>query len=342
MRVKSSTQQNIVQIVILSICPLLAVINNLNQGLFYILATCICFAVSAVICKIFNKLFSKNMKVFITAILSTFILTIVNYMLGKHTILGIETPTASYYAVLSTMCLCLDAYFLDKKSEKKLYIFKIIYDCVYFAVILMIFSVFTEFLGFGTVFKVTIIPGFTGNPFFQTMVSKFLMLGIIHLILETTYQARQEKAYEKKIILEKYVRRIRDEKFFQYDSLRRKQLLASKIIINNVNDETVMEIEEKLDQNEMVETEAEKKLKIKEAEEAKEAKEAAKISKKDKKAIKTNSKKKFKDSKEEKAVEKKPKKEKKVKPEKLKGSVRNAKVERVFINNENNEDNSEK
>ena len=162
MRVKSNSQQTVVQVVILAICPLLMVIDNLNQALFYILATCICFAVSAVVCKMFNKLFSKNMKVFVTAILSTFILTIVNYMLGKHTILGIETPTASYYAVLSTICLCLDAYFLDKKSERKLYFFKVIYDCVYFAVILMIF--------FGQKLRVLLdrFKGFLADDVFHT------------------------------------------------------------------------------------------------------------------------------------------------------------------------------
>ena len=338
MQVKSNIEQNIIQIIILAICPLIMVIDNLSQALFYALSTCICYVISAIICKVFNKYLSKNLKVFLTAIISTFVLTIFNYIIGKNKILGLETPTSSYYSVLATICLCLDVYFLDKKTDKKLFLFKLLYDCILFSVVLLVFAIFVELLGHGSLFLAPVSKNFKGNVFFTSLSFKFIFLGIINFILDTSYKARQAKAYEKKITLNKYVKRIRDEKFFQYDTLRRKKLLASKIVVNNVNEEKAEEIEQKLNENETIETEEDKKKNQEELEKSKEVQSKVSSREKSKKDPKA---KKFKDSREEKAIEKKPKVKEKKKPEKLKGSVKRAKVERVFTGEEKDEDSTE-
>ena len=337
MRVKSNIEHNIVQIATLAICPLLIVLNNLSQAFFFIFATCICYFISALLCKVLNKYLGKNLKVFLTAIVSTIILTILNYIIGKHNFMGLEEPEDSYYAILAVICLCLDTYFIDKRADRKPYIIKVLFDCVYFAVMLLILSVVVEFLGFGTIFKLTVFTKFTGSPFFASMSFKFLFLGIISFAVDTSYRARQAKANEKKMTLEKYVKKSRDEKFFQYDSLRRQKLLSSKIIVNNVNDEKAIQIEQLLNENESVETEEEKKQYQEEEEKNKKLAEE-KAEKKAKATKERKAGKKFKDSIEEKAKVEKPKKEKKKKEEKLKGSVRGAKVERVFINPEDSED----
>lgn len=337
MHIKSNIEHNIVQIATLAVCPLLIVTNNLSQGAFYILATCVCYFVSAMACKIFGKNFGNNLKVFITAILSTFILTVLNYIVSNHKILDLETPEQSYFAILATICLCLDTYFVDKKSEQKMYLFKVLYDCALFSMILLFVSFFTELLGYGTIFNLKLTDKFTGIEFFTDIAFKFILLAAINFVLDKLYREKQAKKNEKKMGIEKYVRRIRDEKFFQYEDLRRKQLLTSKVIIKNVNEEKAQEIEQKINENDTLETEEDKK-KLEEEEEKKEKEEAKKktSSKSSKKSEdnKTN----FKNSKEQKAKEKKKKKAPKKKEEKFKGSVKKAKVERVFTKTETEDD----
>ena len=127
MHIKSNIEHNVIQIVVLAICPLLMVINNLNQAFFYIISTSVCYFVSAIVCKIFSKYLDSSLKIFVTAVLSTFVMTFLNIVLKNHTIMSIETSDDIYFSVLATICICLDTYFVDKKSETKLYIFKVLF-----------------------------------------------------------------------------------------------------------------------------------------------------------------------------------------------------------------------
>ena len=259
MHIKTNIEHNIVQVAILAICPLLLVLNSVGQALFYILTTSICFFVSAMVCKFYSKQFSRNIKIFVTAVISTFVLTILNFTLNKHTILGIETPENSYYAVLSTICLCLDAYFIDNESETRNYLFTILFDIIVYAIFVMVFGIIVELLSSGTFFGLRILGSFQGDKFFETLPFKFVLLGVICVIGDYIYRIYQNKKNEKRIVLEKYVKKIRDEKFFQYDDLRKKKLLVSKIEIKNVNEAQAEEINQKLAENQSVETEEEKK-----------------------------------------------------------------------------------
>ena len=86
MHIKSNIEHNVIDVVILAICPLVLIMDNASSALYYICATAFCFIISAIICLMLNKFLSKTMKVFITAVLSTFLITIFNYLIQDKSI----------------------------------------------------------------------------------------------------------------------------------------------------------------------------------------------------------------------------------------------------------------
>ena len=78
MHIRTNLEANVIHFVTLAICPLLVITLTLENSLFFIVTTAISILISAFVCSVFNKYLSKTMKIFITTILSTFIVTICN------------------------------------------------------------------------------------------------------------------------------------------------------------------------------------------------------------------------------------------------------------------------
>ena len=250
MHIKTNIEHNMIQIIILAVCPLLMVVNNITQAIFFIFATGICFVASSFLCGMFNRYFSRNVKIFVSAVLSSFLIAILDFILKKEPKLGLESNSDCFYAVLSVICLCLDIYCIDSKSVVKLHMIKTGITTGIFAGILIVFGMVVEILGQGSFFGAKMMEG---NVFFTSITFKLILLGVIAIVADYVYRTYQEKVNEKKMAYEKYVRKIRDEKYFQYDELRRKKLLTSKIEINNVKEDFIEVINQKTAEHESVE-----------------------------------------------------------------------------------------
>ena len=142
MHIKTNIEHNMIQIVILAICPLLMVVSSVSQAIFFVVAVAVCFACSSFVCGLFNRYFSKNIKIFVTAILSSFIIAIVDYLLKTEPKFGLESNDDCFYAVLSTVCLCLDIFCVDTKSIINLHMIKTAITTGVFAGILIVFGIF--------------------------------------------------------------------------------------------------------------------------------------------------------------------------------------------------------
>ncbi len=259
MHIKTNIEQNMIQLIVIAVCPLILVVNTMVQGIFFSIATALCFSLSSIICGLLNKYFSRNVKVFITAVLSSFIIAIFNYMLKQEPKLGLQANKDCFYAVLSTICLSLDVYCINSKSVVKLHMIRTFFDCGIFAGVLIGFSTIVELFGSGSILGIHLFNPSIG-AFFQSITFKLILLGLITIALDSVYRFRQNRVTEKKILYEKYVRKIRDEKMFLYDDFRRKKLLTSKVEINNVNQEYVDEINQKNAENQSLEEDVKESL----------------------------------------------------------------------------------
>ncbi len=248
MHVKTNIEHNIIQVIVLAICPLLLVVQSATQALFYMLATSICFIISSIVCFVFSKFMSRNVKIFITAILSTFIITIINFLLKDVSLWDLSSSDYHFFAVLTTVCLCIDVYFIETKSVVPHYLPKVFMDSVLFSLLLFIYAFVLEFLSIGTVFGKT-IPHYSGNEFFGSITFRFIWLGVLCIVADAIYRIYMRRTDKKKMTYQKYIKKIRDEKEYQYNELYRKKLLTSDVEIKRIAEDKIDELNQKVSEN---------------------------------------------------------------------------------------------
>lgn len=251
MHIKSNIELNLVHLATLAICPLLTVMIDAKFGLFFTASTIICLLVSAFVCLVFNKFLSRTMKVFITAVLSTFVVTLINFVLDKFGFFGIASSDINYFAVLSTIVLSVDIYYIDTKANSNHYLLRVLLCVFVFAILTLVYAFVKEFLSFGTILGKQLFK-FTGVEFFSSITFGFIWLGLVCALADVIYRHIGKIYKEKAMVYEKYVKQIRDEKAFQYDNLRRQNLLKTSIEIKKIDDDEAEEIEQKANENKAI------------------------------------------------------------------------------------------
>lgn len=241
MHLRTNIELSYIQIIMLAICPLFLIVNTLEYALYFSCATAVCYILSAFICFVFNKHLSSSLKIFITAIFSTFIITMFNFMIEEYHILGLTISDNYYFVVISTIVLSTSSSYVETKAAVDNYLLKILRTAFMFALFLIFYSVVKEFLSFGTIYgkKLFVYAGF---EFFRTITFDFIFLGIVCALAEMVYRIVLKKVNDKKMMYAKFKRKIRNEKKHQYDILRRKKLLESEVQKNVIGDEEAKEI----------------------------------------------------------------------------------------------------
>lgn len=254
MHIKTNIEMTFIHFVILAICPLLLVVQSVNDAVYYMAAVTVCFLVCAFICFVFHRYFSKTVKVFVTAILSTFLLTIFNYYVDANNYFGLTITNDGFLAVISTMILSADIIYVDNQTASNNYFLKILRTVFVFALITFIYAVVKEFLAYGTIFTKS-VTAYSGLSFFRRITFNLVWISVIASGAELISRTISKRIENRAIEYQKLVKKIRDEKAFQYDNLRRNNLLASNIETNKIDGDKVEEIIEKESENEVVEIE---------------------------------------------------------------------------------------
>ncbi|MBQ4542492.1 MAG: hypothetical protein IJA23_06600 [Clostridia bacterium] len=249
MHIKSNIEHNVIDVVILAICPLILIMDNASSALYYIFATAFCFVISAIICLMLNKFLSKTMKVFITAVLSTFLITIFNYLIQEYSILGLSASDQNYYAILSTIVMSIDIYYIDIKAAVNNYFVRVLNSILIYAIISLVFVVVKEFLSFGTLFNWKPFA-YSGYAFFETVTFSFIWLALLCAVSEIIFRKISKYLEQKNMAYAKLLKQVKNERVFQYDSLRRQKLLASEVEIKYIDNEEFEEIVDKDNKNE--------------------------------------------------------------------------------------------
>ena len=96
------------------------------------------------------------------------------------------------------------------------------------------------------------ITSYSGFGFFNTIASDFLLLGLMCFLFDLLFRWIDKQIENKNIKYQKYIKTIRDEKSFQYDSLRRQKLLVNEIEVNNMNAKEAEKIIQKNSENEAI------------------------------------------------------------------------------------------
>lgn len=249
MHIKSNIEHIVIDVIIVAICPLVLIMNDAKTALYYVAATAICLLVSAVLCLMLNKYLSKIMKVFITTVLSSFLITVFNYVIKEYGFLGLEATDKNYYSILSTIVLSIDIYYIEIKAAVNHYFARVLNSIFVFALITMIYIVIKEFLSVGTIFEWKPFK-YSGFEFFNTYTFSFILLAMLAAFSSMTFRAINKRLQEKSMAYAKLLKQIKNERIFQYDSLRRQKLLTSEVEIKYVDGDEYEEIKDKDNKNE--------------------------------------------------------------------------------------------
>lgn len=231
MHINSKFELNFVHIAVLAICPLLMTVVNFSAGIAVLFLSVISFVISLLICMVLAKRSSKNIRIFISALVSALVVVVFELMVKNKIVDSIGT--ASYYSILSTIILCIDAFYIDTKATSKNYLIKVLRLITVYSIILIIYIVIKELLSFGTIGGIKLF-NFDGYAFFKTITFDFLLLGLLCALASRFANFLIEISNEKKMVYNKYKAKVRNEKTFIYEYYRRNKLLTSEVIINKM------------------------------------------------------------------------------------------------------------
>lgn len=248
MHIKSNIELNVIHFAVLAICPLILVVTGSMQALFFLVMVAIGLVLSLLVCTLLNKYLSVPIKIFLTALISTLLVTAVNFLLGDKQVLGVGASNINFYVVLSTIILSSDTYYVHTKASTTHYIKKILVAIISFSLLLMIYTMVVEILGYGTFFGMK-IKNFAGIEFFRGITFSLLWLGLICALAELIFRTINTKLKNRTLTYQKFLKQIRNERAFQYDQLRREKLLTNPIEVNSIGGEKADEESEKSNDN---------------------------------------------------------------------------------------------
>lgn len=263
MHIRTNIELSYIQIIILAICPLFVCVYSLESAIYLALITIACYLISAFVCFVFNKYMGNSIKIFVTAFLSAFVVTLLNLLIEENGFLGLKASNNYYFAIISAIIMSTDNVYIETKASVNNFFIKIFRSMLAFACILIGFGVIKEFLAFGTIFNKKLFA-YSGYEFFATIVFDYVFMGLVCAIAEFVYRKILNKINEKEMVYAKLVKKIRNEKKFQYDMLRRNKLLESDIEENVIGDEEADDIIQKENENEEVVPEEEVAMEEKE------------------------------------------------------------------------------
>lgn len=241
MHIKTNIELSTTNIAVLAICPMMLAVSYAGQALNVIFVMFFSFFISALICYLFNKVLTKITKVFITAMISTLIVTIVGFF---SAVTGKEIGIQGEYIVFATIILSVNSIYFDTIASSEKFIVSLLKTFFIFSICFLIFATFKEMFAHGSFFDAK-VGGYEGSEFFETITFSLIFLATICVICEAITRFIYKKIDAKKLKLNKFVERLRGEKKYQYDRLRREKLLKNGIEVINVDDNEEIDTLEK-------------------------------------------------------------------------------------------------
>ena len=251
MHIKTNIEHSPVQIIVLAICPLLFAMSTVNEAVFFLCGTIICLIISQLFLMIFNRYLTNDIKALLTAIISAMLIAVASMAVKEYT--DKVLPDNSYLIIFSTTILNAEFIYFSSKALKRHYFLNILKNLIIFSAIMLVYSVFKEFLSFGKVCDKQLFK-FDGFSFCQTIIFDLFWIAGLCALFDYTVRYIDKKRETKNMIYQKYVRIIRNEKAFQYDKLRREKLLANQIEVNRINKSDSEKIKQKEALNEAIDS----------------------------------------------------------------------------------------
>jgi len=180
-------------------------------------------------------------------------LVVIATIVAKQNYNIVLNPNA-YFIIFSTVVLSVEFYYFKGIALIKHFAFNNLKTMFLFALVSFVFAGIKEFLAFGKLYGKTIFSSFSGVEFFGSIVFSLILLAVLCFLFDIVVRIVEKKIKDRKLVYQKYVKIIRNEKAFQYDLLRREKLLANQVEVNRINRVEADKIIQKESENEAIES----------------------------------------------------------------------------------------
>lgn len=232
MHIKSKFELNFVHIAVLAVCPLISVGLSFMQGVTILILSVISFLFAALVNLVIFRKSSRNVKIFVVALVASLIATGYELLAKNGTFSSIGN--LAYFSILSALVLSIDLIYVDNNTRSVKFLWKMIRILIVYAFVLTVYCLLKELLSFGTVAGKRPFD-FYGYEFFKTITFDFILLGLLCALINRITMLLVEVYTDRKMVYNKYKAKVRNEKAFLYDRYRRQRLLSSEVVINKIS-----------------------------------------------------------------------------------------------------------
>lgn len=230
---------NPVFVLILAIVPLVSVTQTLNEVIFLALAVGVIYIISASFVSIMERLANRNIIFFVFMFLCSTLSTIMAYFYSifPNTLFD-ASGVKVYYTAISAGVLGLNLLYYNSKNTMSHYFFKLLIQVPSFIVIISVFGLLREFLGFGTVWNLKM--GLKPLTFFATSSGAYLLLAVLCVIINYYWLKHDTKQQQYELLVDKYKLKLNVDRNIQRIELVNKseeQNYGASELITNVEDQ---------------------------------------------------------------------------------------------------------
>ena len=205
---------NSVYLVALACVSIMLYVDSFYQALVFavVISAVFLFAISVV--SMIDKIADKHVKFLTFALISALLITILKIVF-QYVNVKIVVLMANYIDIAIVPCLLMSIvpiYFEDSLSVKQFFTTSLLMSACTILMIL-VFGLITEILGYGYVFDVAIkIKGenFAGIEFFKMPYGKLMLLAIITVLFNIVRRAYLKSTRRFEMLVEKYKIQIRE------------------------------------------------------------------------------------------------------------------------------------
>lgn len=234
MRIKSKNEINFVHIATLAVCPFMSLLVSFGSGMMLMGLSILSFLLSTFVCLLFFKKSNKNVRIFISAFVSALVVVAYEFFVNQNIFEALGS--AAYFSILSAVVLSIDNSSYDSEASTTSFFIKIVRLVSVYCLISVIYFLLKELLCFGTIAGYKLLENFEGYEFFKYITFDLMLLALLCAATNRIVLILVEIYNDKKLLYNKYKMKVRSEKQFLYDNLRRKKILTSEIEVNHIND----------------------------------------------------------------------------------------------------------
>jgi len=196
---------NPLYIVAVAMCCICSICTTFYQALFFGLVTIVIALFCINIVSFVERIADKNLRAFIIAILAAVIVVLGEYVIE---IMANEFLLANAsgikWVLLAVVSLCIVPTYFETRLTNRYYFVNMFYSLFAFLVMILVYSIVIEFLGYGTFAGMVVIQGFAGFEFALQLFFQLFVIGVMVIIANIIYQKSEDRKMQFDLLVEKY------------------------------------------------------------------------------------------------------------------------------------------